>query len=88
MPGLTQGFHCPLMAPCMHATEAPATEQRSEEEAAVEVAVAARLGALGRPPPWIDVTTALRFLTEDGRIVVHKVRSLLAQLASAEEVVP
>lgn len=39
----------------------------------MDAAVAARLGAMDRPPPWIDVTTALRFMTEDSRIALHKV---------------
>ncbi len=31
------------------------------------------LSLLPRPPPWVDVTTALRFMTEDGRIILHQV---------------
>ncbi|KAK9907695.1 hypothetical protein WJX75_008271 [Coccomyxa subellipsoidea] len=46
---------------------------KSEEDAAVEAAVAARLGAAHRPPPWIDVTIALRFMVEDSRVILHKV---------------
>lgn len=42
----------------------------------MEAAVAARLCAVHRPPPWIDVTIALRFMVEDGRIILHKVRLL------------
>lgn len=48
---------------------------RGEDEAVVDAAVAARLGAMDRPPPWIDVTIALRFMAEDSRIVLHKVQS-------------
>ncbi|BDA50839.1 DnaJ homolog subfamily C member 11 [Coccomyxa sp. Obi] len=48
-------------------------EVRGEDEAAVDAAVAAQLGSMERPPPWIDVTIALRFMTEDSRIVLHKV---------------
>ena len=46
----------------------------TEEDAAVEAAVASRLNSMERPPPWIDVTTALRFMVEDSRIVLHPVR--------------
>ncbi|EIE26180.1 DnaJ-domain-containing protein, partial [Coccomyxa subellipsoidea C-169] len=34
---------------------------------------AATLCAVHRPPPWIDVTIALRFMVEDSRIILHKV---------------
>lgn len=44
-----------------------------EERAAVEAAVAARTGTRERPPPWLDVTTALQFMAEDGRLVFHAV---------------
>ena len=47
---------------------------RDEDEAAVDAAVAARLTTTNQPP-WIDVTIALRFMAEDGRIVLHKVQS-------------
>jgi hypothetical protein len=46
------------------------------EDAAVEAAVASSLNSMERPPPWIDVTTALRFMVEDGRIALHPVRLL------------
>ena len=48
-------------------------EAKSEEDAAVEAAVAARLSAVHRPPPWMDVTIALRFMVEDSRVILHKV---------------
>lgn len=44
-----------------------------QERAAVEAAVAARTGTRERPPPWLDVTTALQFMAEDGRLVFHAV---------------
>lgn len=40
----------------------------------MDAAVASRLGSVERPPPWIDVTTALRFMVDDSRIVMHPVR--------------
>ena len=50
----------------------------------MEAAVAARLGNMERPPPWIDVTTALRFMVEDGRILLHPVRLLRTCLLPAK----
>ena len=40
-----------------------------QERAAVDAAVAARTGTRERPPPWLDVTSALQFMAEDGRLV-------------------
>lgn len=49
----------------------------------MDAAVAARLGSLDRPAPWINVTTALRFMADDGHIVLHPVRTSLALPFSA-----
>ena len=45
------------------------------EQQAVDAAVAARSGSQEQPPPWLEVTTALQFMTDDGRLVFHAVRS-------------
>lgn len=58
------------------ASEANGKEE-DQEEREVAAAVAAKLADMQRPPPWIDVTTALRFMTEDGRLVLHHVRALI-----------
>lgn len=44
-----------------------------QEREAVEAAVAAQAGSRERPPPWIDVTTALQFMADDGSLVFHAV---------------
>ncbi|CAK0784705.1 hypothetical protein CVIRNUC_007909 [Coccomyxa viridis] len=43
------------------------------EQQAVDAAVAARSGSQEQPPPWLEVTTALQFMTDDGRLVFHAV---------------
>lgn len=45
------------------------------EQADVDAAVAARSGNMERPPPWLDVTTALQFMADDGRLLFHEVAS-------------
>ncbi len=42
----------------------------------MDAALAARLGRLERPPPWVEVTTALRFMVDDGRALLHPARPL------------
>ena len=56
-----------------------------QERAAVEAAVAARTGTRERPPPWLDVTTALQFMTEDSRLVFH---SVSVQLRTSNKCMP
>ena len=41
----------------------------------MDAAVAARSGSQEQPPPWLDVTMALQFMTDDGRLVFHAVGS-------------
>ena len=54
--------------------EEDAAEDPTEQQA-VDAAVAARSGSQEQPPPWLDVTTALQFMTDDGRLVFHAVSS-------------
>ena len=54
--------------------EEDAAEDPTEQQA-VDAAVAARSGSQEQPPPWLDVTIALQFMTDDGRLVFHAVSS-------------
>lgn len=60
---------------CLHCADAEDDEgvMDPQERAAVDAAVAAQAGTRERPPPWLDVTTALQFMTEDGHLVFHAV---------------
>ena len=53
-----------------------------QDRAAVDAAVAAQAGTQERPPPWLDVTTALQFMTEDGNLVFHAVSVLMPCLTT------
>jgi len=54
-----------------------------QEREAVEAAVAAQAGTRERPPPWIDVTTALQFMADDGSLVFHAVSAEVPPLRSS-----
>ena len=54
-----------------------------QEREAVEAAVAAQAGTRERPPPWIDVTTALQFMADDGRLAFHAVSAYILPTRSS-----
>ena len=48
-------------------------EMQQEEDPEIRAAVEAALAAQHPPPPWVDVTVAVRYLLKDSRVMFHTV---------------